>query len=217
MFQRFFALVYLSTVHIKVLKLNTLSTSMLVKRLLMASAFLFLFACQPSDEDAVSEVSTLDRDQASIPLLSLSELMSASDFQEGIKQAVINDDRAALVYWQEQALLVANEANLLPRELELISGEQGLVYIEYQAKKQLFNDSFVERFLYFQEIDSLINQYPYLTGLHERARKLVAERDALVLKAIEILENDAYQGNARIAAEQQWRDYVLQSGLLDKL
>jgi hypothetical protein len=46
---------------------------------------------------------------------------------------------------------------------------------------------------------------------------LVAERDALVLKAIEILESDAYQGNARIAAEQQWRDYVLQSGLLDKL
>ena len=211
MFQRFFALFYLSTVYKKVLKLNTLSRSMLVKRLLIASAFLFLFACQPSDEDAVS------RDQASIPLLSLSELMSASDFQEGIKQAVINDDRAALVYWQEQALLVASEANLLPRELELISGEQGLVYIEYQAKKQLFNDSFVERFLYFQEIDSLINQYPYLTGLHERARKLVAERDALVLKAIEILENDAYQGNARIAAEQQWRDYVLQSGLLDKL
>jgi hypothetical protein len=190
---------------------------MLIKRLLMASAFVFLFACQPGAEDSAAKESTLEGEQAAVPLLSLSELMRASDFQEGIKQAVINDDLAALVYWQEQALLVASEAKLLPRELALISGEQGLVYIEYQAKKQLFNDSFVERFLYFQEIDSLINQYPYLTGLHERARKLVAERDALVLKAIEILESDAYQGNARIAAEQQWRDYVLQSGLLDKL
>jgi hypothetical protein len=190
---------------------------MLIKRLLLASAFLFLCACQPNDEASSTEATNQKTEEIPKPLISLSELMSASDFQEGIKQAVLNNDQTALVYWQEQALLVAEEAHLLPRELDLISGEQGLVYIEFQAKKQLFNDSFIERFLYFQEIDSLIAQYPYLTGLHERARRLVLERDALVLKATEILKNDNYQGNARIAAEQQWRDYVLQSGLLNKL
>ncbi len=164
-----------------------LNVSENLKRTLFAGVFLSLAACQPK-ESSTTDIDTSTPSSVTVPesrntvppLLTLGELLNASDFQMGIKQSVINDDKESLRNWQEQLLAVANEVNLAPSEISLISGEQGLVYIEFEAKKQLFNDEFVELFMNFESIDELIQKYPYLTGVHKRAQSLVAARDIAI-------------------------------------
>lgn len=193
-----------------------------MKRSLYASVFVCLSACQPNaQEDADNEhsqaLSELESSQTLPPLLSLDELLNASDFQAGIKQAVANNDKNALLEWQTQLLMVAHEVRLMPRELDRISGEQGLIYIEFEAKKQLFHDAFVERFMHFEDIDDLITKYPYLTGVHKRASLLISERDKVVSRAAAMLVEGGLQGDATEEARAQWRDYMVNSGKLEQL
>lgn len=199
-----------------------LNAPIIMKRSLYAGVFVCLSACQPNaQEDADNEhsqaLSELESSQTLPPLLSLDELLNASDFQAGIKQAVANNDKNALLDWQTQLLMVAHEVRLMPRELDRISGEQGLIYIEFEAKKQLFHDAFVERFMHFEDIDDLITKYPYLTGVHKRASLLISERDKVVSRAAAMLVEGGLQGDATEEARAQWRDYMVNSGKLEQL
>lgn len=195
-----------------------------LKRTLFAGVFLSLAACQPKetsttdiDTSTSSSAAVQENDNTMPPLLTLGELLNASDFQTGIKQSVINDDKESLRNWQEQLLAVANEVHLAPREISLISGEQGLVYIEFEAKKQLFNDEFIERFMNFESIDDLIQKYPYLSGVHKRALSLIASRDIAIERAAVLLTEEGVDGNVTQKARAQWQDYMINSGKLETL
>jgi len=201
-----------------------LNVPKILKRSLYASVFLSLAACQPKensttdiDTSTSSSVTVPESDNGVQPLLTLGELLNASDFQTGIKQSVINDDKESLRYWQKQLLAVAHEVHLAPREISLLSGEQGLVFIEFEAKKQLFNDEFIERFMNFENIDSLIQKYPYLTGVHKRALSLIAARDIAIERAAAVLTEEGIDGNVTQKARAQWQDYMINSGRLDSL
>jgi hypothetical protein len=194
----------------------------IIKRSLLASVFVSLLACQAEKEDSELNSST-DPQSGSYqsnslpPLLTLDELLNADDFQTGIKQAVINNDADSLQDWQTQLLAVAQEVRLSQRDLNRISGTQGLVFIEFEAKKQLFHDEFVERFMHFEEIDDLIEKYPYLTGVHQRAISLIRERDQAIERAAKLLAEDGLKGDAIAEARAQWSDYMQNSGKLDSL
>lgn len=196
----------------------------IIERSLYASVFVCLTACQPqqessksgSDKDTYEELSD-QRRTGLPPLLTLNELLNAKDFQNGIKVAVGNKDSVALADWQQQLLDVAEQVRLSQRDLNRISGEQGLMFIEFEAKKQLFHEAFVDKFMNFESIDELITQYPHLTGLHERAQRLVNERDSAIERAAQMLSQDGLQGNAIEEARAQWKDFMINSGKLEQL
>lgn len=197
------------------------NASDIMKRSLYASVFVCLSACQPPDTGNSNTSAKVDdsskQSELLPPLLTLDELLNADDFQQGIKQAVINEDTAALEDWQNQLIAVAEEVRLTERDLNKISGKQGLVFIEFEAKKQLFHDEFVTRFMNFQKIDDLIEKYPYLTGVHQRAKTLIIERDNAIARAAKILAEDGLEGDAIEEARAQWQNYMLNSGKLSIL
>ena len=199
--------------------LYRLNVPSILRRSLYAGVFVRLAACQPENTSTTdASVTPAARAIAELPpLLTLDELLNADDFQVGIKQAVLAEDNAALQYWQEQLIAVANEVRLSPRDLNRISGAQGLMFIEFEAKKQLFHDEFVKRFMNFEAIDDLLAQYPYLTGVHQRALSLIQQRDLAVQRAAALLLEGGLQGDAVKEARAQWQDYMLNSGNLDLL
>lgn len=204
--------------------MHCLNVTKILKRSLYASVFVSLLGCQPeetnttqTDTSTPSPVMVAQNDRALQPLLTLDELLNASDFQAGIKQSVLNDDNMALKDWQDQLLAVAEEVHLAPSEVKRISGQQGLVFIEFEAKKQLFNDEFIELFMNFQSIDDLIKKYPYLTGVHKRAQSLIDARDAAIESAATMLSEEGIEGDATQQARAQWQDYMINSGRLETL
>lgn len=201
-----------------------LNVTKILKRSLYASVFVSLMGCQPeesntsnTDTSTSSSAMTAENDNAVQPLLTLDELLNASDFQAGIKQSVLNDDSTALKDWQDQLLAVAKEVHLAPSDVKRISGQQGLLFIEFEAKKQLFNEEFIERFMNFQKIDDLIQKYPYLTGVHKRAQSLIDARDVAIERAATMLSEEGIEGDATQQARAQWQDYMINSGRLETL
>jgi hypothetical protein len=190
---------------------------------LYAGFFVFLTACQPEHNTTLenttnSAVSSVQKSSRLPPLLTLDELLNTADFQRGIKQSVLNNDRVSMKDWQNQLLAVAKEVHLSEPDLARISGEQGLMFIEFEAKKRLFNDEFVDRFISFDNIDDLIQQYPYLTALHQRALSLISARDNAIQHAATLLADGSPQGgDFTQEARAQWKDYMISSGRLKML
>jgi hypothetical protein len=195
----------------------------ILKCSLYASFFIGVTACQPQQNsnapNVTSPLHTSSQPVESLPpLLTLDELLNTDDFQMGIKQSVLNDDQASLRDWQQQLLAVAKEVRLSERDLARISGEQGLVFIEFEAKKQLFHDEFIEQFMNFESIDDLIQKYPYLSGLHQRALSLINARDIAIQQAAKLLSDDGLQGvDYTQEARAQWKAYMINSGKLEEL
>ena len=114
-------------------------------------------------------------------------------------------------------LAVAKEVHLASSDVKRIRGQQGLLFIEFEAKKQLFNDEFIELFMTFQSIDELIQKYPYLTGVHKRAQSLIDARDLAIERAATMLSEEGIKGDAIQQARTQWQDYMINSGRLETL
>lgn len=188
-----------------------------------ASFFICVAACQPQQNSGGSTAkiplhTSSQQIERLPPLLTLDELLNTDDFQMGIKQSVANDDQASLRDWQQQLLAVAKEVRLSDRDLDRISGEQGLVFIEFEAKKQLFHDEFIERFMNFDSIDDLLQKYPYLSGVHQRALSLINARDIAIQRAAKSLSDDGLQGDDYTQeARAQWKSYMINSGKLEEL
>jgi hypothetical protein len=185
--------------------------------------FICVTACQPqqnsSGPNATSPLRASSQQiEGMPPLLTLDELLNTDDFQRGIKQSVVNDDQASIRDWQQQLLAVAKEVRLSERDLARISGDQGLVFIEFEAKKQLFHDEFIERFMNFDSIDDLIQKYPYLSGVHQRALSLINARDIAIQRAAKLLSDDGLQGGDYTQeARVQWKAYMINSGKFEEL
>jgi hypothetical protein len=204
-------------------RVNWLASANFLKCSLYAGSFVLLTACQPEHNNTSANTtnSTVSSPQSSAslkPLLTLDELLNTADFQIGIKQSVRSNDQVSLKDWQDQLLAVAKEVHLSERDLARISGEQGLMFIEFEAKKQLFNDEFIERFMSFNSIDDLIQKYPYLTGVHQRALSLINARDSAIQRAAKLLADDNPLGaDFTQEARAQWKDYMINSGRLETL
>jgi hypothetical protein len=204
-------------------RIHLLLTANFLKCSLYAGVFAFLTACQPEHNETSanttdSAVSSVQPNSRLSPLLTLDELLNTADFQRGIKQSVLHNDQISLKDWQEQLLAVAKEVHLSERDLARISGDQGLMFIEFEAKKRLFNDEFLDRFMTFKNIDDLIQKYPYLTAVHQTALSLISERDRAIQRAAILLADDSPQGvDFTQEARVQWKYYMINSGRFETL
>jgi hypothetical protein len=187
------------------------------KRAVILCAFL-LSGCTDSanTSTADTEVSSsgeilivaADEANQTLPLLSLNELLSASDVKEGLATAAANNDETLLREWQETLLNAASEVNLLEAEKVLLRGEQGLKYLSFQGMKLNYQTAFEQAFVSFADVDEVYRAYPAFQNLHERSSRLVEQRDALIEAVASDLKEQNFEGDVYAEAKRQWQVYV---------
>jgi hypothetical protein len=135
----------------------------------------------------------------------LSELLNADDVKQSLAQASAEKDQQALILWQERLLEAAEQVDLRPEERKLISGEQGLVYLEFQGMKTNYQSAFEKAFFDFADVEAVYEQYPAFENLHEASRDLVDKRDALISNiAAALMQDGLSEKDARTEARRQW-------------
>jgi hypothetical protein len=182
-------------------------------RVFLTCVFCFLLiACSdaPSPEtsphpDSEKNPQTIDVEHQATPLLSLPELLSADDVRQGLAKASAENDQQALIEWQKRLLLAADQVDLLPEERKFISGEQGLVFLQFQGMKTNYQAAFEEAFFNFADVEAVYEQYPAFKNMHEASRDIVEKRDDLVdAITATLIQEGMSEEEALEEARRQW-------------
>lgn len=177
-------------------------------------SFVGLSACSDSikeqddttaHEVSSSTVSTQSSIDDSPALLSLSELLAADDVKNALAQAAKSKDDDLIAYWQETLLIAADEVNLAANERNLLSGEQGKAFLEFQGMRTNYLRDFDDAFFNFGDVDKVYENYPAFQNLHQQSKDLVQKRDVLISKVAKELSSSGFEGDAMAGAKLQWQ------------
>ncbi|VEL96574.1 hypothetical protein ALT761_01562 [Alteromonas sp. 76-1] len=150
---------------------------------------------------------TDQRDQASaqVPVITLMEILHASDLQAGVKEAVKNGDKDAIHQWMEQAQVVAEAGHLAQTHIEYLDSQQAYDYVVFNAKRQLFNEAFEARYYALEDMGNLKDEYPEAYDLFERTEALLEKRDAIIVQMAQALSGTNPPSDAALnEAKQRW-------------
>jgi hypothetical protein len=150
---------------------------------------------------------TNQRDQASaqVPVITLMEILHASDLQAGVKEAVKNGDKDAINQWMEQAQVVAEAGHLAQTHIEYLNSQQAYDYVVFNAKRQLFNEAFEARYYALEDMGNLKDEYPEAYDLFERTEALLEKRDAIIVQMAQALSGTNPPSDAALnEAKQRW-------------
>ena len=154
-----------------------------------------------------SEADKRDQEAAKVPLITVMEILHASDLQQGIKQAVENKNENAVDEWMKQAIAVGEAANLSQQDLDYLTSETAKDYVVFNAKRQLFNEAFEARYYSLEEVESLKQQYPEAKDLFARTDALIEKRDAIIEQMAKTLSGSNTVDDVSLnKARQQWRE-----------
>ncbi|PXW77179.1 hypothetical protein BZA03_101645 [Alteromonas sp. I10] len=146
-----------------------------------------------------------DQDAAQVPLITVMEILHASDLQAGVKQAVKNGNEEEIDAWMSQAREVGQAANLSPEDMDYLSSETAEDYVVFNAKRQLYNEAFEARYYALEDVDVLKEQYPEAKDLFARTDALIEKRDAIIQQiAVAISGNEQPDEAALEEARKQW-------------
>jgi regulatory protein YycI of two-component signal transduction system YycFG len=160
----------------------------------------FLTSCTGQVDDLSPEKST----QTPVPLLSMQEILKAPDFKDRASEAVLNGDTDALLALQKDVLMLAKQARLSPSEIAKLSGEQGLIFIEFQGKLVNYDKEFMQRLTSFQDLSVLFERYPALSSLHRYSKNIEKQRDEAISAIAEDLKSEGVTGDLESIAKAQW-------------
>jgi|GEM_PF-1260225 len=168
---------------------------------------MMLSACSPAEQKTSDSLVT---EQISAPpLLTLSELLNADDVKASLALASEQSDMQSIRLWQERLLQAADEVNLRPSEIELISGSQGMIFLEFQGMKTNYQRDFDQAFYDFGDVDAVYRQYPAFESLHAKSRDLVSKRDALIESvAAELTTQGLSPDESTEEAKRQWQRLI---------
>jgi hypothetical protein len=150
---------------------------------------------------------TNQRDQASaqVPVITLMEILHASDLQAGVKEAVKNGDKDAINQWMDQAQVVAEAGHLAQTHIEYLDSQQAYDYVVFNAKRQLFNEAFEARYYALEDMGNLKDEYPEAYDLFERTEALLEKRDAIIVQMAQALSGTNPPSDAALnEAKQRW-------------
>lgn len=190
----------------KTSKLINSSRTKFIKHSVYLSVFLCALLLSACSEKPAAKPESV---QVSPPLLSLSELLSASDFKQGIAQAVESNDEMAIKHWQEQLLSVAHEARLSPSDLQKLQGKQGFMFLEFQGKLINYDRDFMHYLMNFEDLTLLFDKYPELSALHAYSEKIAKQRDEEVSNIVQSLSGSSSPPSEILEqAREQWRQAI---------
>lgn len=154
-----------------------------------------------------SDADKRDQQAAEVPLITVMEILHASDLQAGVKTAVKEKNTQAIEQWLEQAVNVGEAANLSQQDLDYLKSETAKDYVAFNAKRQLYNEAFEARYYSLEEVESLKQQYPEAKDLFLRTDALIEKRDAIIRQIATTLSgSDVINEGALDEAKQQWRE-----------
>lgn len=117
---------------------------------------------------------------ATQPVITVMDILHASDLTKGVKKAVREGDDEALNDWLEKAIEVARQAGLPQEDVDYLRSERAVSYVRFNARRALFNDAFEKRFYALQDMGELETQYPEAANLFEDAKALLKKRDDII-------------------------------------
>ncbi len=145
------------------------------------------------------------QDAAQVPLITVMEILHASDLQEGVKQAVKDGNIEVVDSWMVQAREVGQAANLSSEDMEYLNSETAKDYVVFNAKRQLYNEAFEARYYALEEVETLKEQYPEAKDLFARTDALIEKRDAIIQQiAVAIAGSEQPDVAALEEARKQW-------------
>ncbi|MEM0910492.1 MAG: hypothetical protein AAGJ37_05925 [Pseudomonadota bacterium] len=169
-----------------------------------------LVACQPPSSEQPQQPTTTDE----APLLTLSELLAASDIQDALSDAAREKDKDAFRDIQTLLLQAASEVGLDDSEQALISGENGVIFLEFQGMRINFNHDFQKAFFSFGDIQAVYQKYPAFEELKARTEALVENRDKLIDAIKADLEADGIDTSSSLdEARKLWLQLMREQGL----
>ena len=146
-----------------------------------------------------------DQSAAEVPLITVMEILHASDLQEGVKQAVKNNNAEQVDSWMEQAREVGQAAKLSSEDMDYLASETAKDYVVFNAKRQLYNEAFEARYHALEDVESLKAQYPEAKDLFPRTDALIEKRDAIIQQiAVAISGSEQPDEAALEEARKQW-------------
>ncbi|GGW76437.1 hypothetical protein [Alteromonas halophila] len=125
--------------------------------------------------------------QTAPPVITVMDILHASDFQAGIKKAVKESNDSALKSWMDKAQHVGSEAGLSDEDLDWLKSEQARDYAVFNAKRALFNEAFEKRFVALEGIEDVKNAYPEAKNLFPKADSLIEKRDKIIYSIAQTL------------------------------
>jgi len=146
-----------------------------------------------------------DQDAAQVPLITVMEILHASDLQEGVKQAVKDENLEVVDSWMAQAREVGQAANLSSEDMDYLNSETAKDYVVFNAKRQLYNEAFEARYYALEEVETLKEQYPEAKDLFPRTDALIEKRDTIIQQiAVAISGSEQPDEAALKEAREQW-------------
>ncbi|WJG07945.1 hypothetical protein [Aliiglaciecola sp. LCG003] len=166
------------------------------------SVFLYLNSAKPTNSFQVTEEikSNLDLNQ-----FSYQDILENPEFKQGMQRSVKTKNLNKAKALQQKAIQIALAAGLDDFEVQLLSGDKGLNFMQFLAKRQLFAAEFEVRYQGLKDIQQLKLDYPEAADLFARSDMLIAKRDRDIIDIAKSLAT----GNADLepyirAAQQQW-------------
>ena len=155
---------------------------------------------QPSEQVIDNDVNQV------VPAISRQDILEASDLVAGVKQAVRQQDDAAVKQWLEKAIALAKEAGLPQEDINYLQSDMAVNYLEFHAKRSLFNDAVEQAYYDLYDIEPLKIQYPEAQDLFAKADQLVADRDKIIQQiATELAQGESTDEQTLQAARQLWK------------
>ena len=146
-----------------------------------------------------------DQNAAEVPLITVMEILHASDLQEGVKQAVKDENLEVVDSWMAQAREVGQAANLSSEDMDYLNSETAKDYVIFNAKRQLYNEAFEARYYALEEVETLKEQYPEAKDLFARTDALIEKRDAIIKQIAVAISGSEQPGEAALKeAREQW-------------
>jgi hypothetical protein len=155
---------------------------------------------QPSEQVTDTDVNQV------VPVISRQDILEASDLVAGVKLAVRQQDDAAVKQWLEKAITLAKEAGLPQEDISYLQSDMAVNYLEFHAKRSLFNDAVEQAYYDLYDIEPLKIQYPEAQDLFAKADQLVADRDKIIQQiAAELAQGENTDEQTLQAARQLWK------------
>ncbi|MBD3584873.1 hypothetical protein HHX48_03870 [Salinimonas sp. HHU 13199] len=142
-----------------------------------------------------------------VPVITVMDILTASDLANGVKQAVANGNTDAVGEWLEKGHEVGVEAGLSQKDLAYLESDQAREYVIFNAKRDLFNEAFEKRYQQLKPIDDLKAQYPEASSMFAKADAIIKKRDEIIEKiALTLAEGQGITAQHREAARKLWQE-----------
>jgi hypothetical protein len=137
---------------------------------------------------------------------SYQDILNNDEFKTGMQQAVLNSDIEQARELQSRAVDIAEVARLPEAEIQLLSGDKGLSFMQFLAKRQLFAAAFERRYLGLEGIQDIKLIYPEAQSLFAKSDALIAQRDKMILEIAAEMANGGNIDEHILQAKQHWKE-----------